>query len=425
MQRSLGRPASAAAETESWQRTLWMMVVVQFIMSASQTSSSPILPLYLPELGIDSPRAVEFWSGVLSSLSFLVSAFVSPLWGSVADRRGRKMMVMRSAMANCALQIGMGFAQNLWQLLALRALIGGFSGFSAAAIALVATQAPRHRLGFALGWLSTGQLVGALIGPVMGGAMADLSGSYRLVFFATGGIAALSAAVAWFGVTERFSPVQAGDRPSVLRGLIILAQTSGLLPVFITILAAQFGVRTIQPIVAPFVQQLTGPLPSLATLAGFAFSITGVADLIASPFLGKRSDSIGYRRVLLISLFGAAIATLPQALVDNYTQFLVLRFVLGLFIGGILPTANALIGRLVAANQQGLAYGVTASATFLGSFLGPLSGGTLAAAAGTPWVFVMTGGLLLATLAWVFFMLPKDAGLALTPSVVEAASPGD
>jgi DHA1 family multidrug resistance protein-like MFS transporter len=401
-----------------------MMVVVQFIMSASQNSSGPIVPLFLPELGITTPSSVEFWSGVLNSLSFLVSAFVSPLWGSVADRRGRKMMVIRSAMANCVLQIGMGVAQNLWQLLALRALIGGFSGFSAAAIALVATQAPRQRLGFALGWLSTGQLVGSLIGPVIGGVMADLSGSYRLVFFATAGIAVLAAAVAWFGVTERFSPVHGGGRPSVLRGLIILAQTRGLLPIFITILAAQFGVRTVQPIVTPFVQQLTGTLPSLATLAGFAFSITGVADLVASPFLGKRSDSLGYRRVLLISLFGAAIATLPQALVDNYTQFLALRFVLGLFIGGILPTANALIGRLVATDQQGLAYGITASATFFGSFLGPLSGGTLAAAVGIPWVFVMTGGLLLANLAWVFFMLPKDAAMASDPAAAEVA-PGD
>ena len=99
--------------------------------------------------------------------------------------------------------------------------------------------------------------------------MADLSGSYRLVFFATGGIAALAAAVAWLGVTERFSPVPGGGRPSVLRGLVILAQTPGLLPIFITTLAAQFGVRTVQPIVTPFVQQLSGPLPSLATLAGF------------------------------------------------------------------------------------------------------------------------------------------------------------
>jgi DHA1 family multidrug resistance protein-like MFS transporter len=332
-------------------------------------------------------------------------------------------MVIRSALANCALQVGMGLAQNVWHLVALRAAIGAFSGFSAAAIAMVATQTPRDRLGFALGWLSTGQFVGALVGPVLGGGLADSSGSYRLVFYATAGIALLAAALAHFGVDERFTPEPRQGKASALRGFIVLAQSPGLMPIFITILVAQFGARTVQPIVTPFVQELTGPLPSLATLAGFAFSITGVADLIASPFLGKRSDSLGYRRVLLISLFGAAVATLPQALVGSYWQFLALRFALGLFIGGILPTANALVGRLATASRQGLAYGITASATFLGSFLGPFSGGTIAAAIGMPSVFILTGCLFLANLLWVFFMLPGEAAIASPPDFAKAPAP--
>jgi DHA1 family multidrug resistance protein-like MFS transporter len=425
MWQSTPNPALIADEPANWSQTLWLMVVVQFIMSASQTSSAPILPLYLPQVGIRSPSSIEFWSGVLNALTFLVSAFMSPFWGSVADRYGRKMMVIRSALANCILQVGMGVSQHLWQLLLLRALMGGFSGFSAASIALVATQAPRHRLGFALGWLSTGQLVGSLIGPMLGGVSADISGSYRSVFFVSAAIASLAAGLAFFGVAERFLPAHRRDRPNVLRGLAILVQIPGLLPIFITILAAQFGVRAVQPILAPFVQQLTGALPSLATLAGLAFSITGVADLIASPFLGKRSDRIGYRRVLLICLFGAAIATLPQALVENYWQFLGLRFLLGVFVGGILPTANALVGRLVPANQQGMAYGMTASATFFGGFLGPFSGGTIAAAFGIPWVFVVTSSLLLANVAWVFLMLPADAGAVPDAAAAEAPSQGD
>ncbi len=415
----------ASEGSDDWTRTLWLMVLVQFIMSASQTTSSPILPLYLPELGVTSPSAVDFWSGVLSSVSFLVAAFASPIWGSVADRYGRKMMVICSSLANCLLLAGMGFSQHLWQLVALRALMGVFSGFSATAIALVATQAPSARLGFALGWLSTGQLVGALVGPVMGGLLADYSGSYRLVFFCTSAIAAVAVTIAWFGVTEHFSRVSHRQPHSPFKGLAILTQTQGLLPIFIILLVAQFGVRSVQPIVAPFVQELTGPIPSLATLAGFAFSITGIADLIASPFLGKRSDSIGYRRVLLISLIGAAIATLPQALVTSYWQFLVLRFVLGMFVGGILPTANAMIGRLVAADHRGLVYGVTASATFLGSFLGPFTGGAIAASFGIPWVFVITGELFLANLVWVFFMLPRIVHPAPDAMSAKEAVQGD
>ena len=422
-------PAAASPDLSQqgapgWTKTLWLMVCVQFVMSASQTSSSPVLPLYLKTLGIDSEGAIEFWTGVLVSLPFLISAFAAPLWGSVADRRGRKMMVIRSSLANCLLMIGMGFSQHLWHLVAMRALMGVFSGFSAAAIALVATQAPSNRLGYALGWLSTGQLVGALVGPVLGGIVADLSDSNRLVFFA-GGIAALMVSLTALTVTEEFSPASGGGRRSPFRGFVILTQTPGMAVIFITMFAAQFGVRTVQPVVTPFVQELEGALPSLATLAGFAFSVTGIGDLLVSPFLGKRSDSIGYRYVLLICLFGAAMATLPQSFVESYWQFLGLRFVLGMFIGGILPTANAMVGQLVPVGQRGLAYGVTASATFLGCFLGPMSGGIIAASFGIRWVFAVTASVFLANLAWVFLMLPKPQAPDIDTVRDEAAASGD
>jgi DHA1 family multidrug resistance protein-like MFS transporter len=142
-------------------------------------------------------------------------------------------------------------------------------------------------------------------------------------------------------------------------------------------------------------------------MAGFAFSVTGVADLIASPFLGKRSDVLGYRRVLLISLMGAALASLPQAFVTSYWGFLAARFGLGMFVGGILPTANALVGRLVARADRGTVYGLTASATFLGSFSGPLVAGSLAATAGIRWVFVLTATLFLVNFLWIYFFVPE------------------
>jgi MFS transporter, DHA1 family, multidrug resistance protein len=156
-----------------------------------------------------------------------------------------------------------------------------------------------------------------------------------------------------------------------------------------------------------FVKELVGMRPDLATLSGIAFSVTGLADVVASPFLGKRSDVLGYRRVLLISLLGATLTTLPQTFVGNYWVFTVERFGVGMFIGGILPTANALVGRLVPREQRGTVYGITASAMFLGNSLGPLSGGAVAAAFGLRWVFLVTGAVLLANLLWVYFRVPE------------------
>jgi DHA1 family multidrug resistance protein-like MFS transporter len=301
----------------------------------------------------------------------------------------------------------MGMSQALWQLVALRGLMGAFSGFSAASIALIATQVPENRLGYALGWLSTSQLVGSLLGPVVGGLVADATGSYRVAFFCTSGLAGVAAFVAWSSVQERFTRSGLKGKPSLLQGFRTLFSTSGLMPLFCVLLFAQFGIRAVQPVVTLFVQDLIGPVPALATLAGFAFSITGLADVLASPFLGRRSDRIGYRRVLLISLLGAAVASVPQAFVSEYWQFVALRFAAGIFLGGLLPTANALIARLVRPEERGFVFGTTATATFLGSCLGPLTGGTIAALYSIRAVFIVAGLFFLVNFVWVYRVVPS------------------
>lgn len=190
-------------------------------------------------------------------------------------------------------------------------------------------------------------------------------------------------------------------------GLSLLTGSAGLVSLFVVLLMAQLSVRSIAPVVTIFVQELIGTPPQIATLAGVAFSITGLANLVAAPFLGNRSDIIGYRRVLLICLLGATLTSAPQIFVNDYWTFVAERFAVGLFIGGILPTANALIGRSVSRENRGTIYGMTASATFLGNSLGPLMGGGVAAGLGIRWVFVATTLLLAANLAWVWFTVPE------------------
>jgi DHA1 family multidrug resistance protein-like MFS transporter len=158
-----------------------------------------------------------------------------------------------------------------------------------------------------------------------------------------------------------------------------------------------------------FIQNMVGASPYLATFAGAAFAVVGFGDLIASPFLGKRSDQIGYRRIVLICLIGAGAFTIPQAFVHNVWAFLALRFGVGLFLGGIIPTANAWIGRLFPAEKRGMVYGLSYSASFGGMFFGPLFGGFLAARLGFGSVFLVTGGLMLANVIWVLFgVRPSD-----------------
>ncbi len=400
--------ASLRSGDIGWQRTLWAMVGIQFVMTAAINFLSPIIPLMLPQLGVETVRGVDIWSGIITGSTSFVAAFASPVWGRVADKHGRKLSLLRSSLAIALFTAVMGTATNVWWFFGARAVMGLFAGFSSAAIALVASQVPERRLGYALGWLASGQLVGSLIGPVIGGVLADLTGSYRAPFFWCAGITCAGLVLVWAMVTENFTPPEiSGKSRSMLSGLRLLTGSTGLLALFLVLLMAQLSTRTIAPVVTIFVQHLVGSSPQIATLSGIAFSITGLADLVSSPFLGKRSDVIGYRRVLLICLAGATVTSVPQIFVDNYWLFVAERFCVGLFIGGILPTANALIGRSVPRESRGTIYGMTASATFLGNSLGPLMGGGVAAGFGIRWVFVVTAALLAANLAWVWFTVPE------------------
>ena len=387
-----------------WRVTLWAMVAVQLIMSASFTFLSPIMPLFLPHLGVSSLTEVEFWTGLLASITSFIAAFAAPIWGKMSDRRGRKLMVLRSAFAIGVCTLLMGLAGSVWQLFALRALMGAFAGFTSSSVILVASQVPERRLGYSLGLLSTGQLVGSLMGPVLGGVLADLTGSYRQPFFVGGTVSLIAFVLCWWLVPERFSPPKETRKgTSMFTSFRMMTRIPGIAPLVLVLLLTQFGVQAVAPIITLFVQEMVGSQPNLATLGGIAFSVTGLAGIVAVPLLGRGSDRFGERAVLLFTLAGAALMTMPQAVVDHYWVFVAERFGVGLFVGGIVPAANALIGKKVAAAERGAIYGMTSSAYFFGNSLGPVTGGLVAASFGMHWVFLITAILFGLSLVWVYF----------------------
>jgi DHA1 family multidrug resistance protein-like MFS transporter len=393
-----------------WQRTLGTMIGVQVVMSISFSIVGPLMPLFLPRLGVVSLQAVDLWAGVIASITSFIAIFAAPLWGGLADRYGRKLMVLRSTAGIAVFTTLIAVATSPWHVLGLRAGMGALAGFNSAATVLVATQVPESRIGWALGWLGTGQLVGSLVGPVLGGGIADLTGSYRAPFLFAGLMSALAFLGTWRFVPERFTPPTDPKRAdNLLSGLSVVTRSSGLLALIVVMLMGQFATQAVQPVVTLYVQGMLGDRPDLATLGGVAFSVTGLAGVAAVPFLGRRSDAIGYRKVLMISLFGAALFTIPQALPLGYAAFVAERFGLGLFIGGILPAANSLVGRLTSPANRGFVYGVVSSAYFVGNAAGPATGGVIAASWGLPWVFAVTAVMLLANLAWVWLAVPEVA----------------
>ncbi len=171
----------------NWKRNLAVAWLGCFLTGAAFSLVMPFLPLYVEQLGVTGHSALNMWSGLVFSITFLFSAIASPFWGGLADRKGRKIMLLRSALGMAIIMALMGMAQNVWQFLILRALLGLLGGFIPNANALIATQIPRHKSGWALGTLSTGGVSGALLGPLAGGLLADSYG-LRPVFFITASV---------------------------------------------------------------------------------------------------------------------------------------------------------------------------------------------------------------------------------------------
>ena len=219
-------------------------------------------------------------AGILASVTLFIGIFSAPVWGRLADRYGRKMMVLRSCFGIAVFTALRGVSGSVWQLLALRAGMGVVAAYNASTIALVASQTPERRLGYALGWLSSGNLLGRLIGPVIGGGIADITGSYRMPFYWGGAGCFAAFVLCWIIVPERFvRPTETSRTASFASMFGVLIRSGGLLPVFLVLMLAQFGTRAVEPVVMLYVQDMLGPLPNIATLGGLP---------LPSPAFGHR-----------------------------------------------------------------------------------------------------------------------------------------
>lgn len=138
-----------------WRRNLYICCVASFVVAVGMSQMAPILPLYIEELGVTGAGEVARWSGIVYGCNFFSLAIFSPIWGRLADRYGRKPMILRASCWLGLIMIGMSFAQAVWQLVALRLLQGCLSGFQAAVVPLLAQETPKEHSGWAMGACSS------------------------------------------------------------------------------------------------------------------------------------------------------------------------------------------------------------------------------------------------------------------------------
>jgi len=363
----------------------------------------PFLPLYLKELGVKGEHELAMWAGAIFAANFITAFLFQPIWGKLSDRYGRKVMLLRSGFGMAAVMVLMGFSQTAWQLFALRMLNGVISGFNPAAIALISATAPKNRMGFALGTLQSGTVAGTILGPLIGGVMADAFG-FRPIFYITGSLLLVATLLVMFLVREKFDREKAAAQPSmsVLKGYSELRVIRQLPALFSVTFVIQFAFLSALPIMPLYVEKIHGTTANLAFLAGLVGSITGFSNMAASPLLGRLSDRIGAHKVLLVSLIGGAITFIPQAFATELWQLFAARFVLGIFMGGLIPSVNSLIRKYTPDGMESRAYGFNSSFLSLGNMVGPTVGGVLSGWTGFSGVFLLSAALLLLNGAWVY-----------------------
>ena len=300
---------------EIWKKNLYVCWFGVFATSAGLSQLIPILPLFIQQLGVDNVAEIEEWSGIAYGVTFILMAVFSPIWGKAADRYGRKPMLLRASLGMALVLTCMGFVQNVYQLVGLRLLQGTISGYYAAAITLVATQTPKDRSGWALGTLSTGAVAGMLLGPLLGGAVADLFG-LRSVFFVIGALLLIAFLAALLYVTENFTPSEkAAPKFRDIRRMMPHPEVT--VAMFATTFMLQLALMSIQPILTVYIAEMSNNTDYLAFLSGMVFAASGLSSVIAAPRLGALADRIGPPKVMVVALLAAGLLFIPQALVRN------------------------------------------------------------------------------------------------------------
>jgi DHA1 family multidrug resistance protein-like MFS transporter len=382
--------------------------MAELVAVAGFTVFMPFTPFYIQDLGVTDPAQVKLWSGLVFSVQAVTMAVIAPVWGTLADRYGRKMMVERAMFGGVLVVGAMGFAGNVYQLLILRGLQGFVTGTVPAATTLVASSVPRERTGSALGLLQMAVWTGASAGPLLGGVVADTFG-YRVTFWVTASLLLVAGLAVHFLVHEEFEPQtdSPGQQGRLRDGVVEVIRSKPLLVAFGVQLLARSSFRVTGPVLPLFVQTLVLDQSRIASITGLVSGIGAASGAIASVVLGRVSDRVGNRSVLLICGLAAAFFYLPYSPATSVGQVMLLQGLAGGAMGGMLVLLSATLARSAPHGRYGAVYGVNTSVISVANAVGPMLGAGLAVWAGLRATFLLAAALFLLASLMVAWLIPR------------------
>lgn len=387
------RSVCAMLERKLANRNLKIMWFANFFVGASMTMVLPFIALYIETFGEFSDSYVQNWAGWCFGITFVTAFVFSPIWGRIGDRYGRKKILMFSGIGLATSLFLMGNVTSVWQLFLLRFVSGVFTGFIPTSQAYISTQTPKRMAGRVLGTLQTGNITGSLMGPLLGGFLADTIG-FSTTFQWTS-LFILISVILVFTTKEFRMKVKDGTKTSYSSKEVIqhIIRNPVLVTVLLLSTIIQIANFSIQPILSLFVSELHGEV-NIAFYSGMAFSAAGLGNLLMARKWGSIGDRFGYTKILIILLFLAGLFYLPGAFITDYWQLLIIRFILGATIGGLIPIRVAYIRQKAPISMQGEVLGYNTSFQFLGNMLGPVLGGMISGYFGFSSVFITTSTLL-------------------------------
>jgi len=384
--------------TPLYKRNLVVLWIGNFTSGIGMSIVQPFMPLFIDTLGNFSRSELTFWSGLIISGTFLTQAIVSPFWGRLADRSGRKLMLIRSSLGTSVIMIATSFVTSVQMLLVIRLLFGAFSGFISNAVALIAVQVPKEESGKVMGTLSTSNVSGQLLGPLFGSVVVTMVG-YSRAFLVTGSILFLVFILTALFVKEDFTPVPKGEQKSIRQVFATVENPRIITGVFITTLLLMLTQSSINPILSLYVREIVESGTNVELWSGVVASAPALTAVVAAPLLGALGDRIGTHKILMAGLLISAVIFVPMSMITAVWQLVLLRLLLGVTDASLRPSIQTLLTRYSPKESTSRIFSYNQSMQSMGMVFGPMVGSAIGGPFGYHAVFYATTVFALINLA--------------------------
>lgn len=355
-------------------RNFKMAWIGTFMAGMAFSEAMPFLALYIMQISHFNQAQVSFYAGISYAASYLVVILVSPIWGKIADQHGRKPMLLRTAAGMGIVIILLSCVTNIWQIIILRLCQGLFDGYTPSVIALIAAETPLEERSVVISKLSTGYIIGGLMGPLIGGVLATIF-SIRMTFFITGIILLCVAFISFYGIQENFQKINTSPTEKLASSKKESVWTVPILILLSATMLIQFVESAIIPYVSLMIKDLLFSEHYLTIMTGIVSALPGVATAVFATFIGKMSSHFGTLKILKLCELAAIIIYALLGMTTSLMFFAGLRFLIGIANAGMTPMIQVLLSK--ASNRLSTVFSMSLSAQSLGSLAGSILGAYL------------------------------------------------